>query len=229
MAGLGWPPYGGIAKSIQTRGVPVNDLSTRDRLVRLLSETGGCTIADLQRLTGLSRSTLRQHLARLLRQGVIGGHLVRRAAGRPPRVYRLAASPTAEPVPYPALLRSLHQEAQVVGRQHAEARLGEVAARLAAAHPEIRQIPDLGARLEAACRVFFRGADPQAVHPADGGWQVSITTCPLAPLALQFADLCRLARLALSALTGLEVEQSEWITRGDPCCTFQVRPPPPPS
>ncbi len=203
----------------------MDESTTRERLVRLLRETGGCTIADLQRLTGLSRSTLRQHLARLMRQGRIRGHLVRRSTGRPPRVYRLAASPLSEvPDLYPALLRSLHEAWRVGGRREVEAAFAEVADRVAAAHPEVRQIPDIPARLEAACRAFFRGVDPQAVVPADGGWQVSITTCPLAPLALQFGDLCRLARLALAALTGLEVEQSEWITRGDPRCTFEVRP-----
>ncbi len=210
-------------------GPAVDDSPTRERLVRLLSEAGGCTIADLQRLTGLSRSTLRQHLARLLRQGVIRGQLVRRAAGRPPRVYRLVSPLPSAGVPedYPALLRSLHEAGQHRGRREVEAAFAEVAARIAAAHPEIRQIPDVAARLEAACRVFFRGVEPQPVTRTDGHWQVSITTCPLAPLALEFADLCQLARLSLAELTGLEVEQSEWITRGDPRCTFEVRLPRP--
>jgi predicted ArsR family transcriptional regulator len=209
----------------------VDDSSTRERLVQLLRSSGGCTIADLQRLTGLSRSTVRQHLARLLRQGVVQGQVVRRAAGRPPRVYRLASAlpPVGAHDDYPVLLRALHQAWEGGSRREVEAAFAEVADRVAAAHPEVRRIPHIPARLEAACQVFFRGADPQAVVSADGGWQVSITACPLAPLALQFGDLCRLARLALSALTGLEIEQSEWITRGDPRCTFDVRAPGPPT
>jgi ribulose-5-phosphate 4-epimerase/fuculose-1-phosphate aldolase/DNA-binding transcriptional ArsR family regulator len=64
-------------------------LSTRDRLIRLIKETGGTTLAELRGRTGLSRSTLRDHLARLAQSGIVENMVEKRSFGRPPLVYRL--------------------------------------------------------------------------------------------------------------------------------------------
>src|SRR3989304_1498123 len=130
------------------------ELPTRQRLIRLIRESGGSTLADLRRRTGLSRSTLRQHLGRMARGGRVRGYLVRRAPGR----RRFCSDPAA----------------------------------------------------------------PEAERP-DGGYQFSLYTCPLAPVAMEFRDLCCVTREVIRGLVGEEVEQSEWIIRGDPRCTFEVR------
>lgn len=64
---------------------------TRAEIVRLLRETGGCTLHDLVRQTGLSPSALRQQLLLLERDGLIRRALVRGRAGRPPIVYQLTS------------------------------------------------------------------------------------------------------------------------------------------
>jgi len=77
--------------------------STRQRLISLIRDAGGATLADLRRGTRLPRSTLRQHLARLAQSGIVESGLEKRAFGRPPFVYRLshqtpaAATPRAAP------------------------------------------------------------------------------------------------------------------------------------
>ncbi len=68
---------------------------TRALLIRLLRQRGGCTVTDLQGLTGLSRSALRQHLTVLERDGLIRERLGRAGVGRPPIIYE----PTSDILP----------------------------------------------------------------------------------------------------------------------------------
>lgn len=200
------------------------DHPTRQRLIRLIRESRGCTISDLRTRTGLSRSTLRQHLGAMTRQGVVEGQFVRRATGRPPLVYRLTAKgELAAPETYAAFLHALFAGMHAEGRERIEALFQQVAEQVAAAHPEIRKLPDVRERMEAARRIFFGEADSTGTGVTEDGLQFSMHTCPLAPLSMEFGDLCCMARQALSNLVGREVEQSEWIIRGDPRCTFEVR------
>jgi predicted ArsR family transcriptional regulator len=195
---------------------------TRRRILRLIRESGGLTLRELRRRTGLSRSTLRQHLAILTREGLVAGQFVRQRTGRPPIVYRLTGrAELASPQTYAAFLRALF--AGMADRAHVEPLFERMAAQLAAQHPDIRGLPDIAARLEAARNVFFPDAESTPVERTSDGYQFSLYTCPLAPVALEFKDLCCMARRALAQMTGLEVGQTEWIVRGDPRCTFEVR------
>lgn len=123
---------------------------------------------------------------------------------------------------YSHLLHFLDAQRSCRSRTVIEASFRPIAERLAAMHPEIRELPDPSARLEAARRVLF-GAEADATMCTEGGCQFSVHSCPLVSTALEFRELCAVARAVLSALTGDEVEQSEWIIRGDPRCTFETR------
>jgi predicted ArsR family transcriptional regulator len=123
---------------------------------------------------------------------------------------------------YADLLRFLDAQRSCRSRTVIEASFRSIAERLASMHPEIRELPDPLARLDAARRVMF-GAEADAPVCTEDGCQVSMHSCPLVSTALEFRELCAVARAVLSALTGDEVEQSEWIIRGDPRCTFEIR------
>ena len=200
------------------------ELPTRQRLIRLIRESGGSTLADLRRRTGLSRSTLRQHLGRMARDGVVQSYLVRRPSGRPPLMYRLTPqAELASPETYLTFLRAVFDALRSQGQERVDALFREIAERVAAQHPEIRALPDMSARLDAVRRLFFSDAEATQVERTDGGYQFSLYTCPLAPVAMEFRDLCCVTREVIRGLVGEEVEQSEWIIRGDPRCTFEVR------
>ena len=200
------------------------ELPTRQRLIRLIRESGGSTLADLRRRTGLSRSTLRQHLGRMARDGVVQSYLVRRPSGRPPLMYRLTPQAgLARPETYLTLLWAGFDALRSQGQERVDALFREIAERVAAQHPEIRALPDMSARLDAVRRLFFSDAEATQVERTDGGYQFSLYTCPLAPVAMEFRDLCCVTREVIRGLVGEEVEQSEWIIRGDPRCTFEVR------
>ncbi len=195
---------------------------TRDRLLECIRDHQSCTISELQKQTGLSRSTLREHLFRLMRAQLVTSAFERRATGRPPRLYRLKTeSDSAPPETYRAFLHALLIAMRVWKHESVEVLFPLLAERLAAEHPEIQRLPDLPARLDAARRLFF-GSDASDVETTATGFQFSISTCPLGPMSMEFCDLCSASRMVLGALTGGEVEQSEWIIRGDPRCTFEV-------
>jgi predicted ArsR family transcriptional regulator len=198
---------------------------TRKRIVRLIREQGRMTLSDLGRRTGLSRSTLRQHMAVLARDGLITSQFVRRPTGRPPLVYRLTPRSTLPPAQtYAAFLRSIVAGIRASGPDQLDALFRQVADQLAVEHPEIRRLSDPAARLQAARRLFFPDAESTDVERTTDGVQFSLYTCPLATVAMEYRDLCCAARGVLSALVGAEVGQTEWIIRGDPRCTFEIRP-----
>jgi predicted ArsR family transcriptional regulator/ribulose-5-phosphate 4-epimerase/fuculose-1-phosphate aldolase len=202
----------------------IQELPTRQRLVRLIRESGGSTLSDLRRRTGLSRSTLRQHLGRMTRDGVVQGFLVKRPSGRPPLMYRLTPqAELASPQTYLTFLRAVFDALRSQGQEKVDALFREIAERVAEQHPEIKALPDARARLDAVRSLFFSDAEATAVEPTPAGYQFSLYTCPLAPLALEFRELCCATRGVIKGLVGQEVEQSEWIIRGDPRCTFEVR------
>ncbi|MBI3975279.1 MAG: winged helix-turn-helix transcriptional regulator, partial [Armatimonadetes bacterium] len=196
---------------------------TRERLIRLIRDTGGATLADLRGQTGLARSTLRQHLARLAQSGVVESVPEKRSSGRPPSVYRLThRAALATSATYLTFLQAVLATLRAQGHDP-ESVLREAVTDWAHRHPEIRELPDVGARLDAARRLLFADLDPTEVERTEDGYQFSLRTCPLASLALEYGDLCCVARSLIGSLVGQEVEQSEWILRGDPRCTFHVR------
>ena len=61
---------------------------TGAEILRFLDHTGGCTLEQLVRRTGLSRSALRQQLVLLERDGLVHRALIRGRTGRPPIFYQ---------------------------------------------------------------------------------------------------------------------------------------------
>lgn len=200
---------------------------TRQRLLLLIRESHGVTLGQLSRLTGVSRTVVSRHVAALKRAGLVNSEVVRRSVGRPSYVYRL--TPAVRYGRYSGLLHMMHARLRRQSRADVEDSYNEIAHQIAVLHPEIRLLPNALQRLEAARRVVFGDMDSTPALAVDGRCEFSHHTCPLAPVALEFGDPCRLARAVLSALVGGDVAQSEWIIRGDPRCTFELQGTPDPS
>ena len=202
----------------------VAESTSRRRLLAMIARTGGCTIAFLQRATGLSRSTVRRHVNALVRVGAVRGYRNGFTRGRPAQAYELTAPmEVAAGETYPAMLDAIFARLRTTPPEQIEAMVPSLGRVFAAVHPEIRRRPDVAARLEAARALVFAGMDSSAVTPTENGFQFSLHECPVASLALEFGELCCAARTVLSGLLGQDVEQSEWIIRGDPRCTFEIR------
>ncbi|HLE77620.1 MAG TPA: helix-turn-helix domain-containing protein [bacterium] len=203
---------------------PVSESTSRQRLLSVIGRTGGCTITFLQRAAGLSRSTVRRHLNALMRIGAVTSRRNGFTRGRPAKAYALTAPmEVAAEETYPAMLDAIFARLRTTPPEQIEAMFPSLGRVFAAEHPEIRRIPDTAARLEAARQVVFAGLDSSPVTRTESGLQFSLHECPLASLALEFGELCCAARMVLSGVVGQDVEQSEWIVRGDPRCTFEIR------
>lgn len=201
-----------------------SESTSRRRLLSVIGRTGGCTISFLQRATGLSRSTVRRHLNALQRTGAVSTRLNRFVRGRPSQVYSLTPSmQLASAGTYPAMLEAIFLLLRSLPPERIEAMFPALGRVFGATHSEIRRLPDSGARLEAARQMVFAGVDSTPVTQTDTGVQFSLRECPLASGALEFGELCCAARMVLSGLVGEDIEQSEWIIRGDPRCTFEIR------
>lgn len=202
----------------------VTQSTSRRRLLSVIGRTGGCTTTFLQRAAGLSRSTVRRHLNALMRLGAVTARRHGFTRGRPAQVYALTAPmELAAPGTYPGVLDAVFARLRTMAPEQIEPMFPSIGRVFAALHPEIRRLPDPAARLEAARALIFTGVDSSAVIPTETGFQFSLHECPLASLALEFGELCCAARMVLSGVVGQDVEQSEWIVRGDPRCTFEIR------
>jgi len=202
------------------------ETTSRRRLILEIGRTGGSTVAALQRATGLSRSTVRRHLTALQRIGAVTPRRNGCASGRPSQAYALTAPMELVTAgAYPALLDALFARLRTMQPEQIEATFPAIARLLAGLHPQIRRLPDAAAKLDVARQAVFAGMNSSAVTRTDDGIQFSIHECPLAESALEFRELCCAARTILSQLTGHEVGQTEWIIRGDPRCTFEIRMP----
>jgi predicted ArsR family transcriptional regulator len=141
-------------------------------------------------------------------------------------MYRLTAQSALPPSQtYAAFLRTMVAGMRAAGSGQLDELFRKIGEQMAAEHPEIRRLADPAARLEAARQIFFPDAESTDVERTGDGVQFSLYTCPLAAVAMEYRDLCCAARGVLSTLVGAEVGQTEWIIRGDPRCTFEVRPP----
>lgn len=172
-------------------------------------------------VTGLSPSTLRQHLALLERDGFVHRGVARGRAGRPPIVY--ATTPRAQPPAtetYVTLLSSLLRAVTAQGPDQMKRTVDAVAARLAAEHQDVARIPDAAARIRAALGVLFDSSEPGEVRRTDDGYEVSLYACRLAAIARDFREICDITRGLLASLVGADVVQRESILWGDPRCSF---------
>lgn len=186
--------------------------------------SGGCTLYDLARQTSLSPSALRQQLTLLERDRLIQKGQVRGRTGRPPILYQLM--PTAEPVAHQSfmtLLSTVLRAVEEQGPEQLRRTVEAVASRLAAEHGEIRQIPDVEARIKAALAILFDASELGKVKRVGPAYEVALHGCRLAPVAREFGELCEITRRLLGSLVGAEVEQRESILWGDPRCSFVLK------
>jgi len=194
---------------------------TRIRLLQALRR-GGCTLADLQRETGLSRAAVRHHLLRLERDGLVAETPSRAPRGRPPLIFRYqppAPSDGRSPGLALSVLAAMLAAARRRSPRHVGALLAAAAGYVGSGRREIREIPDPEARLRAALAVLFDPATTE-VRRAGDAFSVAVCSCPLLPAALRSPELCHLCPTVLRRLAGFRLERRRCIAQGDRRCVY---------
>jgi len=198
---------------------------TRGKVVTLLRR-GGRTVEGLARELDLTDNGVRAHLATLERDGIVRQQgSVRRGSGggKPAYVYELI--PVAEelfPKAYePVLSQLLDVLAGQLGPEESEALLRSVGRHIA----EGRPVPADGVhvRLEAAVGVFNELGGLAELEERDGSFVIHGYSCPLAGVAPDHPEVCRMAETLLSELADVPVY--EHCDRGErPRCCFEIAP-----
>jgi predicted ArsR family transcriptional regulator len=205
---------------------------TRERVARLLLESGPSTAAALSDQLGLSPAAVRRHLDAMLAEGTIRSQQSRvpsrRGRGRPARLFALtdaghAAGPTAYDELATSALEFLGETAgepalERFARHRAEQLAARLAGRVADAGEQVG-IESVGAALTAE-------GYATTVHPVPTGTQLCQHHCPVQATAERFPQLCEAETAALSRLLGTHVQRLATIAHGDGVCTTHIPEPP---
>jgi predicted ArsR family transcriptional regulator len=198
--------------------------STRGRIVTLLRRSGH-TVEELAQALNLTDNGIRANLATLERDRLVrqqGSVRRGRGGGKPAYIYEL--TPQAEelfPKAYEPVLRQLLDVlADQLRPEESEALLRSVGHRIA----EGQTVPAEGvhARLEAAVGVFNELGGLAELEERDGSFIIRSYSCPLAGVASDHPEVCRMAESLLTELVGVPVY--EHCDRGRLRCCFEVAP-----
>jgi predicted ArsR family transcriptional regulator len=194
--------------------------STRGQLIAFLRRETQ-TVEDLATALQLTDNAVRAHLATLERDGIVRQAGVRRSgrSGKPAFTYEL--TPEAErlfPRPYADVLDDVLAELQGRLAPHlVEALLRASGSHLASRYPA--PSGPLTTRLESAVAALNQLGGLAEVEQQDDQFVIQGYSCPLAALAPNHPEVCRLAETFVSDVAGLPLRES--CERGPtPRCRF---------
>jgi predicted ArsR family transcriptional regulator len=196
----------------------------RHELLKLLlrSKTG-VTVDELSKELNITRNAVRQHLAGLVADGLVGGGATRATGGRPERLYHLTdAGRESFPRRYSwfagLMLESMVAEGGVGGLRKRLIALGNMVARkLRASHPGLtsrkQKIEKLAALMEDL------GYDTGGKTPDDH--TIEAFNCVFHDLARDNPEVCQFDLALLSTFTDSRVEHVECMAKGGNACRFK--------
>lgn len=200
--------------------------TTRQQILDYLRRHGRGTVKELGKLLGLTSTGIRQHLTVLERDNLVEGREERGRVGRPTLVYSL--TPTADdlfPKAYDQLVNVLLEEMRsTVGNEQLYEMLQRVAERLA--EPELEGVDGqpLSQRVKAAAKALERQGCVTEVSHENGEYFIDEFSCPFPKAAEHDHAVCALHVEFVSLITGADTRLTRSLLRGEPACTYRVRP-----
>ena len=197
------------------------DRRTRDRVGRLILESGPLTAAGLGERLGLSPAAVRRHLDLLVADGVLAEVQPRPAAhrgrGRPARRYALTDHGRFQfPHAYDDLASMALRYLLESGGAPAVAAFADQRAHLLAGALNGPATPvQLADSLTAA-------GYATTVEVSASGTQMCQHHCPVAHVAAQFPELCQAETRAFAKVLGTHVQRLATIAHGDGVCTTHI-------
>ncbi len=199
----------------------------RKRLLRhLLRNPAGATVKELVEVLGVTRTAVRQHVAALMRSGLVAPSSVLPTGGRPKTLFALTrAGRDAVPRYYlwfgELLLEALEQRDTASRRTRIARIAGAVLARARVRRPgaetEARSIDGLAELMDEL------GYDARVASDADGAPCIEASHCIFHELAMQRPEVCHFDLALLSGYAGRRVELHECMSRGGQVCRFRFR------
>jgi predicted ArsR family transcriptional regulator len=202
----------------------------RKQLLRhLLRNKSGAGIDELAAAIGVTRTAVRQHLASLMRDGLVAPGTSRASGGRPQRLFVLTDhGKEAFPRHYSWFAQLLVEE---ITREHGAAGLRVRLGRIAAAVVEQLQQRGNGKRNATARERIGALAEvmDELGYDARTGTDAGVPTieadnCVFHELAMKHPEVCRFDIALLSGYTGNKVELHECMAHGGHVCRFRFTP-----
>ena len=197
--------------------------STRGRVLDLIRK-GVRTVEEISRQLELTDNAVRAHLATLERDRLVEQYGLQRGPRKPHYSYRL--TPEAEqlfPKAYHTLLSRLLRVLKLrLQPEQLQEILREVAATLAEGLNTKHHTETTDGRAESAVAVLEELGGTSRVE-SDGGRLLirSNGGCPFSEVVAEHPEICRLAEVLLSEITGAAVREN--CERGSsPRCTFEM-------
>jgi DeoR family transcriptional regulator, suf operon transcriptional repressor len=196
--------------------------STRREIITLLCAANR-TIAELAGRLEISRNAVREHLERLVDDGLVQREVVRRGVGKPAHEYRLSAEgESAVSSAYlPVLVRLVRVLSDRLDPPTFEWALRSAGVRLGSDVGVLEG--DLLQRAGSASAVLRRLGGDAVVVNGDHGPRLECTCCAIGALVADQPLGCKLMESALTAMLGTPVREE--CNRGvKPQCRFQISP-----
>ncbi|MEA2780265.1 MAG: hypothetical protein QOK29_1809 [Rhodospirillaceae bacterium] len=200
------------------------------RLLHALKSAGPQTAATIGGRLGVTAVAARQHLAKLLAEGLVAFEDRRAGVGRPGRVWSLTAEGHARfPDSHAGLTLELLDAVQTVfGAEGLEQLIAErERASLRLYRSRLEGEHDLGRRVRAlAAQRSREGYMAEAEPTADGGWLLYENHCPICAAATACQGLCRSELALFRAALGpsVEIERIEHTLAGARRCAYRITP-----
>jgi predicted ArsR family transcriptional regulator len=202
---------------------------TRKRLLRhLLRHKTGASIDELARAAVVTRTAVRQHLALLMRDGLVAAGGARPSGGRPQRLFVLTAQGRETfPRRYSWFAQLL---IEAMAKEHGSAGLRLRLARLASAVvAQLRQGSPAPSsrrkRIEKLSAVMDGlGYDARTGPDAGGVPTIEADNCIFHELAMKNPEVCQFDLALLSGFSGSKAELTECMARGGHVCRFRFVP-----
>lgn len=193
----------------------------------LLRHKGGAAIDELAAAVNVTRTAIRQHLAALMRDGLVALGPARPSGGRPQQLFVLTdEGKEAFPRHYSWFAQLLVEE---ITREHGQAglrtRLGRIAA---AVVQQLQQRSPMNAsmrqKIETLSQVMDEIGYDARMGKELGGPTIEADNCVFHELARKHPEICHFDLSLLSGYTGAKVELHECMARGGHVCRFKFTP-----
>jgi predicted ArsR family transcriptional regulator len=199
---------------------------TKRDLLKLMKQQGTISLDDAEAATGLTRTTLREHLGQLERDGLVARSAKRQGRGRPSLRYNLTTDgeglfPSRDNVLLGHLLAFLKQQGQeelikAFFEQFWAVRLRDVEYRLSALDPGNQQ-----GRLEVLEHLLREQGFMPEIRQDEAGIVIRECNCPF-PEAVKHTRLpCRLEAQFFEHIFGKHIARVAYIPDGSPACTYE--------
>ena len=202
----------------------------RKQLLRhLLRNKSGASVDELAQALGVTRTAVRQHLAALMRDGLVAPGTTRASGGRPQRLFVLTdEGKEAFPRHYSWFAQLLVEEiAKEHGTAGLRARLGRIASAVVAQMPQQQRTPNGASsreKIETLAGLLDElGYDAHLVKDKSGP-VIEADNCVFHELAMRHPEICHFDLALLSGYTGNKVDLYECMARGGQVCRFHFTP-----